>query len=187
MTGGRFVPAWRRYPAPRRYPRPIGPWFKCRPVDEAFFAAAPLRLRAGFEIPRPATEVWGELTSDSALHWCRILNQVTWTSPRPFGVGTTREVKALWGANMLREHYFLWEEGRRHCFYVTETTSPLFESLAEDYTVEPRGAEACRFTWTIAVRPSALGRPGGPVNRAILKTLFTDTARHYGLDPAPTA
>jgi hypothetical protein len=95
-------------------------------------------------------------------------------------------VKALWGANMLREHYFLWDEGHRHCFYVTETTGPLFKSLAEDYAVEPRGADACRFTWTIAAEPSALGRPGGPVNRAILKTLFTDTARHYGLDPATT-
>lgn len=108
---------------------------------------------------------------------------MTWTSPRPFGVGTTREVKALWGTDKLREHYFLWEEGRRHCFYVVETTAPIVKSLAEDYLVEPRGENACRFTWTIAARPSALGRPGGPVNRAILKTLFTDTARHYGLDP----
>ena len=143
-----------------------------------------MRLRAGFEIPRPAAAVWGELTSDSALDWCRILQDVSWTSPRPFGVGTTREVKALWGANLLREHYFLWEEGRRHCFYAVEATAPLFESLAEDYSVEPRGADACRFTWTIAGKPSAVGRPGGPVNRAILKTLFTDTARHYGLQPA---
>ena len=96
-------------------------------------------------------------------------------------------MKALRGTNLLREHYFLWEEGRRHCFYVTETTAPIITSLAEDYTVEPRGAEACRFTWTIAARPSTLGRPGTPVNRAILKTLFTDTARHYGLDPTAPA
>ncbi len=109
---------------------------------------------------------------------------MSWTSPRPFGVGTTREVKALRGANKLRERYFLWEEGRRHCFYVVEATAPIVKSLAEDYLVEPRGEDACRFTWTIAVQPSALGRPGTPVNRAILKTLFTDTARHYGLDPA---
>jgi len=109
---------------------------------------------------------------------------VRWTSPRPFGVGTTREVKALAGTTTLREHYFLWEEGRRHSFHVTETTSPLFKALAEDYLVEPRGADACRFTWTVAVELSALGRPGAPVNRALLKTLFTDTARHYGLGPA---
>ena len=163
------------------------PWFGFVSVDEGFFESAPARLVARFEVPRPAAEVWGELSGDRALHWCRILQDVRWTSPRPFGVGTTREVKALWGAAVLRERYFRWEEGRRHSFYVVEASAPLARSLAEDYLVEPRGEDACRFTWTIAARPSALGRPGGPVNRAILKTLFTDTARHYGLDPATTA
>ena len=143
-----------------------------------------MRLRAGFEIAQSAEKVWAELTADDALHWCRILQDVRWTSPRPFGVGTTREVKALRGANMLREHYFLWEEGRRPSFYVTEATAPLVRALAEDYLVEPRGEDACRFTWMIAVAPSAIGRLGTPLNRAILKTLFTDTARHYGLTPA---
>ena len=157
------------------------PWFSCTPVDEAFFEDAPLRLRAGFEIARPAATVWDELCADDALHWCRILQDVRWTSPRPFGVGTTREVKALAGTTMLREHYFRWDEGHRHSFYVAETTSPLFKSLAEDYLVEPCGEDACRFTWTVAVRLTAIGRPGKPINRAILKTLFTDTARHYGL------
>jgi hypothetical protein len=165
----------------------VAPWFKSKPVDETFFESAPKRLRAGFEIARPAAEVWAELTADDALHWCRILQDVSWTSPRPFGVGTTREVKALWGANMLREHYFHWEEGRRHSFYVAESSGPLFESFAEDYLVEPRGAEACRFTWTIAFEPSAIGRAGTPLNKAILKTLFTDTARHYGVTQAARA
>jgi hypothetical protein len=171
---------------PRGYSRAIGPWFKCQPVDETFFAEAPMRLRAGFEIPRPAAAVWADLTGDTPLHWCRILNDVSWSSPRPFGVGTTREVKALYGTDRLREHYFLWEEGRRHCFYVVETTAPIINSLAEDYFVEPKGEDACRFTWTIAVNPSAIGRPAGPINRALLKTLFTDTAKFYGLDPAST-
>lgn len=163
------------------------PWFKCKPVDETFFESAPMRLAGGFEIAKPAAEVWAELTADDALHWCRILQDVRWTSPRPFGVGTTREVKALWGANLLRERYFRWDEGRRHSFYVEESSGPLFRSLAEDYLVEPRGEDACRFVWTIAVEPTLLGRAGTPVNRAILKTLLTDTARHYGLGQAEPA
>jgi len=61
------------------------PWFKCKPVDESFFESAPMRLVGGFEIARPAAEVWGELCADDALHWCRILQDVRWTSPRPFG------------------------------------------------------------------------------------------------------
>jgi len=159
----------------------LHPWFNCQPVDEAFFDTAPMRLRAKFEVQLPAATVWEELTSDDALFWCRILQDVTWTSPRLFGVGTTREVKALWGANLLREHYFRWEEGRRHSFYVLESSAPLFRSLAEDYLVEPISEATCRFTWTIAAEPKPLARPGGPVNRALLKTLFTDTAAHYGL------
>jgi len=165
----------------------MGPWLKCTPVDERFFESAPMRLRAGFEVNLPAAKVWEELTAEGTLHWCRILQDVRWTSPRPFGVGTTREVKALQGANFLRERYFRWEEGRRKSFYVVESTGPLFRAVAEDYLVEPRGEDACRFTWTIAVEQTALGRATTPVNRAILKTLFTDTARHYGLGQAKSA
>ena len=157
------------------------PWFSYRPVDETFFETAPMRLRAKFEVPLPAERVWAELTGDDALSWCRILQDVTWTSPRPFGVGTTREVNALWGANLLKERYFLWEEGRRHSFYVLESTAPLFRSLAEDYLVEPASEDSCRFTWTIAAEPKPAARLGTPVNRLLLKTLFTDTAEHYGL------
>jgi hypothetical protein len=68
------------------------PWFKAEPVDETFFDAAPQRLGETFEIPRPAADVWAELTADNPLSWCRILDRIEWTSPRPFGVGTTRTV-----------------------------------------------------------------------------------------------
>jgi hypothetical protein len=157
------------------------PWFACEPVDESFFESAPVRMRARFEVARPAAEVWGELTGERPLYWCRILQRVTWTSPRPFEVGTTREVKALWGANCLREHYFRWEEGRQHSFYVVEATAPLASRFAEDYLVEPTGESSCRFTWAIAFEPKALALPGLPVTKALLRTLYTDTRDHYGL------
>lgn len=157
------------------------PWFSCEPVDESFLATAPVRMSARFEVARPAAEVWGELTGERPLHWCRILQEVRWTSPRSFAVGTTREVKALWGANVLRERYFRWEEGRRHSFYVVEASAPLASRFAEDYLVEPTGEGSCRFTWAIAFEPKALALPGLPVTKALLRTLFTDTRDHYGL------
>jgi hypothetical protein len=157
------------------------PWFSCASVDESFFEAAPVRMIAHFEVPRSAAEVWGELTGERPLHWCRILQDVTWTSARPFGVGTTREVKALWGASLLREHYFRWEEGRRHSFYVVEMSAPLARRFAEDYLVEPTGEGACRFTWTICFEPQPLAIPTVPVNKLLLRTLYSDTRDHYGL------
>ena len=157
------------------------PWFTCEPVEESFLETAPLRLVGHFEIPRPATDVWAELTAEHPLLWCRILQDIAWTSPRPFGVGTTRTVVALGGLNVFKERFFRWEEGRRHTFVVEQASAPLFRRFAEDYLVEPRGAEACRFSWTIAGEPRPPFGLGAPVNRALLKTLLTDTARHYGL------
>ena len=155
------------------------PWFGCEPVDESFFARAPVRMTARFEVARPATEVWGELTSERPLYWCRILQEVKWTSPWPFGVGTTRDVKALWGANNFREYYFRWEEGRQHSFYVVEATAPLASRFAEDYLVEPTSDDSCTFTWTIAYESRAAMKPGRAVNNRILTTLFSDTRKHY--------
>ena len=108
------------------------PWFKLRPCGEGFLSSAPHRMADVMEISRPADQVWAELTSGETLSWCRLLSGVTWTSPRPFGEGTTRTVRTLGGAVALKEVYFRWEEGRRNSFYVSEVTAPLFRTFAED-------------------------------------------------------
>lgn len=169
------MPMVPRLPVVRR------PWFQCRPARKDFLDVALLRLQHSFEIRRPADQVWADLTSERPLHWCRILQSVTWTSPPPFGVGTTRTVSALGGANVLKERYFRRDEGRRHSFAVEEASTPMFRRLAEDYLVEPTSDSSCRFTWTIGVEPHPLARIANPINRRILESLFRDTRRHYGL------
>ncbi|MEA2450510.1 MAG: hypothetical protein QOG63_2442 [Thermoleophilaceae bacterium] len=157
------------------------PWFTTKPVDGTFFDTAPLRLSDTFEIARPATDVWADLTGESPLSWCRIIQDISWTSPPPYGVGTTRTARSLRGASVLKERFFRWEEGRRQSFYTVETSAPLFRRFAEDYVVEPVSDSSCRFTWTIAVEPRPAARIANPVNRRLLGTLFTDTRAHYGL------
>lgn len=148
-------------------------------MDAAFFEDAPFLLRDAMVVPSSAERVWAELTADDPLSWCRILQRVTWTSPRPFGVGTTREVRALWGLNVFHERYFRWEEGRRHSFYVERASGPLFRRFAEDYLVEPLTDDTCRFTWTIAAQPRGIARFADRLNSMMLKTLFIDTRRHF--------
>lgn len=156
------------------------PWFETRPVDDVrFFEEAPVVLAATLAIDRPAASVWADLTGENPLSWCRILDRITWTSPRPFGVGTTREVVALKGLNVFQERFFRWEEGRRKSFTVIKTSAPLVRAFAEDYLVEPTGEGSCTFTWTITYEPSLAGRAGEPVNRRLLSSLFTDTRKHY--------
>jgi hypothetical protein len=153
--------------------------FELQPVDETFFETAPKRFVESFEITRPASEVWSELVADGALSFCRSLRGARWTSPRPFGVGTTRTMPALFGAMVVDETYFRWEEGRRQSFYVVRASLPLFRRFAEDYLVEEVSPSTSRFTWTIALDPHPLARLGGPVNAMIIRGLFGDTRRHF--------
>jgi hypothetical protein len=152
--------------------------FKLRPGDDEFLQSAPQRQVGVFEIPMPASRVWADLTSDYTLGWCRALRSVTWTSERPFGVGTTRTVKPGPGF-ALGEVYFHWEEGRQKSFYIAEATLPLFRCFAEDYLVEELSPSSCRFTWTIASESQPAARPGNPINALITKSLFSDTRRHF--------
>ncbi len=149
-----------------------------QPVDQTFFDTAPTRFAHTWSIHRPATEVWGELVGDRPLHWCRGL-AVNWTSPRPLSVGTTRQAKVLGGAITVQEHFFVWEEGRRYAFYATSANLPLFQRLAEDYIVEPDGPGRCTFTWKVGVAPTAVGKPGGPVNSLLFRSFFSDTGRYF--------
>jgi hypothetical protein len=156
-------------------------WFPTQPVEDGFLDVAPFRLAETFEIPRPAAEVWEDLTVDDPLKWCRLLREISWTSPRPFGVGTTRTARTVGNLSVINERFFRWEEGRRQSFYAVEANTPVLRRWAEDYLVEPTSQTACRFTWTIAIEPQPLARPANPVNRLMLSTLFRDTRRHYGL------
>ena len=162
------------------------PWFKLTPGDENFLSSAPGRMVDTMEIGQPADAVWADLTSDETLSWCRLLAGVTWTSPRPFGQGTTRMVSTPLGLLGLKEVYFRWEEGQRKSFYVAEATAPLFRTFAEDYLVEEISPSSCRFTWTVAFEAPPAARPGDPINRLITRSLFRDTRRHFGVGSPPS-
>jgi hypothetical protein len=152
----------------------------CEPADESFFASAPTRFQEVFHIQRPAQQVWEELTSDRPLDWCRLLS-IDWKSPRPFAVGTKRRAKVAMGFLIIQEHFFVWEEGRHMAFYVESANLPMFKRFAEDYVVEPTGTDSCTFTWTLAAEPTGLGKVGAPGNALIIKSLFADTRKHFGL------
>lgn len=134
-------------------------WHPLEAADADFLTSAPHIFRYQKRFAAPPEKVWQSLISDESLTaWSSMIKELTWTSPRPFGVGTTREVLPL-GGPRVRERYFLWDEGHRHSFYVYESSMPLFKRFAEDYVVEPEGADTL-FTWTVAMEPKgALALP----------------------------
>ncbi len=149
--------------------------YACRPVDETFLDGAPLRFVNTVEVGMPAAAIFALFEDEAAWpRWWRGMREVTWTSPRPFGAGTTRIVRFDMGA--LDEHFFRWEPGRRFSFYIKAHSVPLFRALAEDYLVEQLGPDRARFTYTVAIDPGALLRVGGPMSRWILRRMFAQAA-----------
>jgi Polyketide cyclase / dehydrase and lipid transport len=153
--------------------------FLLSPFDEAFFERAPARFQDAMEIPLPAESVWAKLVADDAFAWCALVKRVAWTSPPPFGAGTTRTAWMLGGAFVINERFFRWEEGRRSSFVVDRASVPGYRRLGDDYLVEPVSVDACRFTWTIAAEYQPLARAGVPLARLIAQRMFRDTRRYF--------
>jgi polyketide cyclase/dehydrase/lipid transport protein len=149
------------------------------PIPESFFESAPMRLRDVMSIPLSAEALWARLTGESPFAWCRLVKLTEWTSPQPFGVGTTRTAWALGGALVLYERFFRWEEGRRQSFGVERASLPGYRRFAEDYLVEPVSESSCRFTWTIAAELAPFARAAAPVNAMVARSLFRDTRKHF--------
>jgi hypothetical protein len=144
-------------------------WHTLEPADSSIFSDAPIVYRFPVRLPVPAERVWESLASERSMwDWGLGVKRLTWTSPRPFGVGTTREVVLPLNSMIVRERFFRWDEGKGYSFYVAETNRPLVVRFAEDYVIEPDG-DGSVFTWTIALEPRRgllpVMRAAGPLNR----------------------
>jgi hypothetical protein len=149
-------------------------------TDETFLRDAKRRVVVDVTVARPATAVWAELTEDDPMSsYCRAISSITWTSPRPFGPGTTRTTRVLGGLIRIDERYPTWDEGRRKVFVGVRTMPPTLRRLSEEYLVEPVDEHSCRFRWTAAWEPSLLGLPIVPVGHLVFASIARDVRRHF--------
>jgi len=160
----------------------VGKWFDTAACDEDFLKSAPFRYSYPIDLTVPAEQVWDGLCADRPLSWVRGLD-IHWTSPRPFGVASTRVAKVALGALCIQERYFIWEEGQRNAFYAVRTNLPVFARFAEDYLVEPTPT-GCLFTWTFAFEPlkplTPAVRISSRANEALFAAMANDTRRQFG-------
>jgi polyketide cyclase/dehydrase/lipid transport protein len=161
-------------------------WYAVETADEHVFTSAPYLFRYEKTLAAPPAAVWESLASDESLSaWSSTVASVNWTSPRPFGIGTTREVALAPGLVRVRERFFRWDEGHGYSFAAVEANIPVFKTFAEDYVVEPHGPDGAstRFTWTVAVEPkSAFALPFkllAPVLKLAFGRMAADGERHF--------
>lgn len=125
----------------------------CERVDLSFIETAPYRFRNSVDLaitPEQLFEVLGD--AESWPRWAKVITKVTWTSPEPRGVGTTRVVE-MRGGIIGDEEFIAWEPFRHMAFRFNECSTKAVAAFAEDYRVQviPGG---CRLTWTMAQQPA---------------------------------
>lgn len=114
-----------------------------KPVGEDYLAAAK-QSSAVHRFPFPPQMVWNALLDDRAWTEWLPITKVTWTSPKPFGPGTTRTVEV--GDQKIEETFFAWDEGKRMAFRFERSTLPV-SAAVEDYRVVPVEG-GCELRWS---------------------------------------
>jgi len=112
---------------------------------ETILDATPERVFAVFEDPH------------SWPVWVSAIRKVTWTSPKPFGVGTTRDVDIIGGLTA-HERFFIWDPPYRMAFYFEGTNKPAVSSLGEYYELRALDGGRTRFVWRVAYEPRSFMR-----------------------------
>lgn len=131
--------------------------FPCDRVDLSFIDSAPFVYRNSVDLaitPEQLFEVLAD--AESWPRWASVITKVTWTSPEPRGVGTTRVVE-MRGGLVGNEEYLAWEPFSHMAFRFNECSTQAVAAFAEDYRIEavPGG---CRLTWTMAQKPAGPAR-----------------------------
>ncbi len=104
------------------------------------------------EIIRATPEQIFEVFEDAEAWtvWALPIQKVEWTSPKPFGVGTTRTVSMM-GDLAGYEEFIAWERGKRMAFTFVGCSQDAVESFLEDYRVTDLGDGTCRAEWFMAL------------------------------------
>jgi hypothetical protein len=109
--------------------------------------------------------------ADSWPIWVDSITHVEWTSPKPFGIGTTRTVDLK--GNMVGDEVFIaWDRGKLMAFCFTHSTAGVMSAFAELYEVEDLGDNRCHLRWTVGQTPAGLGKLLLPLSKPFLGKMF---------------
>jgi hypothetical protein len=138
----------------------------CERVELSFIEKAPFRFVNTVDLAISGEQLF-EVFADAQAwpKWAKAITKVTWTSPAPIAVGTTRIV-AMLGGLVGDEEFLAWEPGSYLAFRFNSCSTSAVAAFAEEYRIVPT-AQGCRLTWTLAQKPAGPAKLGlllgGPV------------------------
>ena len=146
--------------------------YPCERVDQGWIKTAPFRFSNSVDLAITPEQLFEVLADAEAWpKWAKVITRVTWTSPEPRGVGTTRTVDMRGGITG-DEEFLAWEPFTHMAFRFNESTTRAITAFAEDYRVV-RTPTGCHLTWVMAMKPNGLaGRLGMTLGRPVMGWLF---------------
>jgi carbon monoxide dehydrogenase subunit G len=144
----------------------------CERVGPDFIAHAPFRFVSTVDLTITPEQVFEVLDdAESWPQWATVITKVTWTSPQPHGVGTTRTVD-MRGGIVGDEEFLAWEPHSHMAFRFNQASTGSIAAFAEDYRVVPT-ATGCNLTWVMAMKPNGVAaRLGMSLGRPVMARMF---------------
>jgi hypothetical protein len=143
--------------------------YECEKIDLDFFDSAPVRIESAVELPCTPEELFRCFEdADAWSKWVGVIENVEWTSPGPFRVGTTRSVE-MTGGMVAYEEFLAWDAPRHMAFRFNQFTRNFLQAFGENYEIEDIGNGSCRLVWTVAIDPRGPRLLIGPVLKLFLR------------------
>jgi carbon monoxide dehydrogenase subunit G len=144
----------------------------CERVGLDFIAHAPFRFVSTVDLTITPQQVFEVLDdAESWPQWATAITKVTWTSPQPHGIGTTRTVD-MRGGIVGDEEFLAWEPHSHMAFRFNEASTGSIAAFAEDYRIAPT-ASGCNVTWVMAMKPKGVAaHMGMSLGRPVMSWIF---------------
>jgi hypothetical protein len=121
------------------------------PAGEDLLRRAQAHSVAEREIPVSAEHLFATL--EEGPTWRKffpVIRKVEWTSPKPFGEGTTRTVTGVGGVR-LDEVFWAWKPSSRMGFAITAASNRALKGLVELYDILPIDPQRCTLRWEMGM------------------------------------
>ena len=146
------------------------------PCDRAgleLIHTARFRSTNSIDLSITPSQLWQVLADAEAWPQWSYVTSMTWTSPRPFRIGTTRAIETRTGGRVIDE-VIAWHPEAHLAFRVNATSVPAEGGSVEEFRIEP-APQGCRLTWTMAHDPkkASLGV------KLVAKTVMNTKYRQY--------
>lgn len=147
--------------------------FPCDPVGLELVGTARFRSTNSVDLSITPGQLWQVLEDEESWpHWS-YATRMTWTSPRPLGIGSIRAVETRVGGHVVDE-VIAWHPQSHLAFRVNATSAETGGASVEEFRIEPT-SQGCRLTWTLAHDPKKVSLGV----KLVAKTVMNAKYRQY--------